>query len=605
MAVVARSAPCLLAGDFNVKPTKIPCLSKGISAGLWVGLDAAWFATQGRHPAVTCKRSWVSTGGSRRDFLVGCPLATAALLSCSVASCRWLQPHFAVSAMFDCDRWSCRVAPPIRSTPLWPASWLPALDKSRGSKSVEVQRVWEVYDDRLRFMSRADSDGLTSSLLDDYVSSAWAVWSSAAETVLADAYCFSGGPVPDRGLVLGRGTARLRVVRRGGHKVRKVRGSAVDPADGGDIHLFRDSSIALLLDLRRRLKVVFDLLGGMIRNGFSLARSFELTDQWSCILSAGPLHPVTMDDLLSVQSGLGWFREVVGDLHARPSDFIHRIVVPRRDEAIRSWRGWLREDPLVRPYRWLRPDLVPPFSFLRCDPRLTPGWSGVLASPDRIDEEFRKAWLPYFCRSGQREASLEEFSEELVGWLPLLPEVDMTPVTGDDLFQVVRCETATAGSLDGWGWREVESLPVPWFDGLARIFAKVEEFGVWPEGLLDANIAMIPKVGGDSTPLGQRPLSVLPVVCRIWASDRMKQLEDWFKSWVPSSVYCAGNGRSSVEAWYTSALDIEEVLVGAVDTHVHIFVADVVKSFDTVDRGILDRVLNSLGLPAFVPSCVF
>ena len=31
-----------------------------------------------------------------------------------------------------------------------------------------------MYDDRLRFMSRADSDGLTSALLNDDVSSAWA-----------------------------------------------------------------------------------------------------------------------------------------------------------------------------------------------------------------------------------------------------------------------------------------------------------------------------------------------------------------------------------------------------------------------------------------------
>ena len=57
LAVVARGSPCLLAGDFNVEPTKIPCLSKGISAGLWVDLDAAWSAAQGRQPAVTCKRS--------------------------------------------------------------------------------------------------------------------------------------------------------------------------------------------------------------------------------------------------------------------------------------------------------------------------------------------------------------------------------------------------------------------------------------------------------------------------------------------------------------------------------------------------------------------
>ena len=317
-------------------------------------------------------------------------------------------------------------------------------------------------------MSQADDAKLTRSLLDDDVSSAWAVWSSAAESALADAYSFSGSPIPSRGLVLGRGTARFRVVRLGGPAVRKVRGNAVDPVDGRDVHMYRDSSIA---------KVVYDVIDDMFRNGFTLARSLELAAQWSCILSTGPLHPVTM-------GGLGWFHEVVGDLHGRLSDFIQKVVVRRRDEAIRSWRGWLREDPLVRPYRWLSPDLVPPSPFLRCDPHLTPGGSGVLADPNLIDEELCKAWLLHFRHSGQREASLKDFNEEVDGWLPLLPEVELPPLAGDDLLQVVRRKTATAGSLDGWVWRELKSLPVPWFDG--RILAKVEELGVWPEGLLDA-----------------------------------------------------------------------------------------------------------------------
>ena len=40
----------------------------------------------------------------------------------------------------------------------------------------------------------------------------------------------------------------------------------------------------------------------------------------------------------------------------------------------------------------------------------------------------------------------------------------------------------------------------------------------------------------------------------IWSSASMQQLEGWFQSWVPSSVYSAGNGTNSVEAWYTTAL---------------------------------------------------
>ena len=39
----------------------------------------------------------------------------------------------------------------------------------------------------------------------------------------------------------------------------------------------------------------------------------------------------------------------------------------------------------------------------------------------------------------------------------------------------------------------------------------VETTGVWPQGLLDAYI-VAPEADGDSTPSGQRPLSVLPVV---------------------------------------------------------------------------------------------
>ena len=165
--------------------------------------------------------------------------------------------------------------------------------------------------------------------------------------------------------------------------------------------------------------------------------------------------------------------------------------------------------------------------------------------------------------------------------------------------------------MDGWDWREMKALPVPWFDELARILTKIEEVGGWPQGLLDAYIAMIPKTDGDATPLGQRPLCVLPVVYRTWASARVGQVQDWFRSWVRESVFRAGSGRSSVEAWYTSALDIEEVLSGAVDSHLHVFVADVIQSLILLIEGSWTWFLAVWGyLPCFdmlivstVPMC--
>ena len=96
--------------------------------------------------------------------MVGCTLAAAAVSSCRVKPGRWIAPHLAVGAHFDCVR---------------------------GSQSVKVQTVW---DDRPQFMARSDALVLDESLWANDVSLAWLDWSGAAETALADAYRFAGAP---------------------------------------------------------------------------------------------------------------------------------------------------------------------------------------------------------------------------------------------------------------------------------------------------------------------------------------------------------------------------------------------------------------------------
>ena len=268
--------------------------------------------------------------------------------------------------------------------------------------------------------------------------------------------------MPGAGLVLVRGAARFRVVRIGGPEVRKVRGNIVDPIDGRDVHLYRDSSIAPLLDLRRRVKVVGDVLGEMVRSGFSSSRFLELTAQWNCVLEVRLVHRISAGDLVCAQGvGLGWFHEVVCALHGRLSDFVHRVVVMRRDDANRSWRNWLREDPLVRPYRWLRPELVlpAPFCSVILALLLVVLGSGMMRNSEKLG-------FPIFVALGKGKKAwrLNSMRRLRVGCL--------CPLTGDDFLEAVKRKTATAGSLDGWSWRELKSLPDPWFAGLARILTK-------------------------------------------------------------------------------------------------------------------------------------
>ena len=146
--------------------------------------------------------------------------------------------------------------------------------------------------------------------------------------------------------------------------------------------------------------------------------------------------------------------------------------------------------------------------------------------------------------------------------------VDLPPLTGNMLVEVVRRKKITAGSLDGWGLRELAAFPAPWFDGLARIPRLVEADWFWPEGLLDAYIAWMPKA-----------LVRGRCVCCLW-SKGCGRLRGWCNWSLGSNLGCliqylalVEGGvplRSFVEAWFSAALDIEDCLTGAVDTDVHL-----------------------------------
>ena len=369
---------------------------------------------------------------------------------------------------------------------------------------------------------------------------------------------------------------------------------------------FVKSSLSPVLLFRRRLKSVADVLKGIRSKGFTQSRWDALIRYWSAVCRHGPCGPIS--SLHPWENWVppdlhGFYRRVFDSLEVL-NGFVRQVVVSRRDEGIRRWNRWLREDLSSRPYAWLRPDFVPPSPFLVVKDPPTQS-SQIIVEPHLIDAEFRKAWMPYFCRSGHPQVSAEQVLDFIGHFLPQENVLDLPRITGRDLQEVARAKKATAGGLDGWAWNEVKALPLPWFSGLAILLELVESTGTWPQGLLDAYIAMIPKADGDSTPLGQRPLSVLPVVCRLCASLRLGHLRDWVEEWLPKSVYSLGNGLSSVEAWFSTAFDIEDVLSGTGGDQLHVMVVDVIKSFDTFDRSILDCTLGRLGLPDWFRRFIF
>ena len=334
---------------------------------------------------------------SRKDFELGCPLAASALEWCKVLQDRWVLLHYAVKASFPVGRWSARACLPVRFSVLWPAAWVACLDKSRGSKSAEVRRVWEVYDEPSLSAHPAFWEGVRSALLAGDVSSAWSMFGRFRLRSLWFVPLSRLVPLLLR-LVFGWDVVLLSL----GMCLLVVSFALILAL--GMVRPFICSRVFLFLGLScfgAGLAVFFrywTVFPGMV--SLSLA-VWSLVHSGMRLLLLVPVVPLVALILLSpLLLAFHCFGNHVQALYDAAVDFLHKVVVHRADVAVRGWRYWMLEDDKVHLYRWLKPDLVAPAPFLCCNPGLTVGDSGVISDPDRM------AWLPFFCRAGRGAVDL-------------------------------------------------------------------------------------------------------------------------------------------------------------------------------------------------------
>ena len=158
-------------------------------------------------------------------------------------------------------------------------------------------------------------------------------------------------------------------------------------------------------------------------------------------------------------------------------DFTRQVVVSRREAGVRKWTNWLRGLG-SRLYAWFRPDFVPRLPFLMSkDPQSQV--SRILVEPHLIDAELRKAWMPFFCRSGHPVVTVWC---SLIWWVIFCLRIRFL----DSLrLRVGICKKSLllVVSMVGLGMR----FRLFHFPGsLVWLLELVESTGVWPQGLLDA-----------------------------------------------------------------------------------------------------------------------
>ena len=218
-------------------------------------------------------------------------------------------------------------------------------------------------------------------------------------------------------------------------------------------------------------------------------------------------------------------------------------VAAARREAWTQWANQVWERSPGKLYAWCRGE-KPPSIVATTD--ATGEW---LMQPDEVVGEATRQWEALW--------SPPNGGGEPPPGLPFNELPGMEPLTGGLLRGIVaRMSVHKAGGLDAWSVRELRALPEQAFHDLARVLHQVEAEGVWPVGLTGAVVALLPKKE-DHAPMAQRPISLLPMVYRLWAATRGSLLKRWLGERGHVSAWGHGPGRGADTAAWMGAVQAE------------------------------------------------
>ena len=151
----------------------------------------------------------------------------------------------------------------------------------------------------------------------------------------------------------------------------------------------------------------------------------------------------------------------------------------------------------------------------------------------------------------------------------------------------------SALGLDGWSLADLRSLPDQLLAWLADLLREVERVGRWPARLAEGYTALIPKEGPPG-PLNTRPLTVLSMVYRLWASIRLADAIAWQESWAHPSAFGFRPARSAMDGAAVTQVLLE--LCRLRRWAVAGMSIDYVKCFDLIPQAVVLALALELGM---------
>ena len=154
---------------------------------------------------------------------------------------------------------------------------------------------------------------------------------------------------------------------------------------------------------------------------------------------------------------------------------------------------------------------------------------------------------------------------------------------------------AATGS-DGISRLDMMNLPQSAVDAHVTLLSAVETQGSWPDQLCTGFVASLDKNKGQTDVDAYRPITIYPLVYRLWSSIRSRQALHCISTELPNSVFGGIPGKQAREVWFAMNQLIE--MAHAESASLFGIVLDIRRAFNALPREPIWLLLHRLSFPS-------
>ena len=179
--------------------------------------------------------------------------------------------------------------------------------------------------------------------------------------------------------------------------------------------------------------------------------------------------------------------------------------------------------------------------------------------------------------------------------LPEIPQFGST-ITLEEVRSAVRSlNVGKARGPDMWSNGDIRNFTEDFLENLVHLLNSFSNTGRWPDSLLDATVALLPKTAGSVTVDQTRPITILSALYRLWSRIITRKFIHNAAPFLPLSVQ--GNRPGASSKWLAVFIQSQVEAALIKNTALHVASLDLTKAFNLISRELLQVTSPRMGVP--------